>query len=229
MDRYLRAYFDKDLQPNRAQHLIVSDSKHLFYYDKDEVVRYQKKELDARTCGNRKLVTRIVAIDEDTGVLYGELRPRDEKQDLVGFLARAWARKSRHPMRGFPKKLHVPSRVMSDESMAKDVAWCADLGGVTVCPSPGGFGPATVASREYERQLMSAGAGNGSFVLMAALSAAQEISYLACSNAAAAFGKHWEEVAGPPKNALDAFDGMYENKGGWRLEEFERFIVADGT
>jgi hypothetical protein len=229
MDRYLRAYFDKGLKPNRAQHLVVSDSKHLFFYEKDEVIRYQKKDLDQRTCGTRQMVTRVIAIDEDTGVLYGELWPREDQLDLVGFLARAWARKDSHPMRGFPSIIYAPSRVLEDKRLSEEALWCASIGGSEVRPALGGFGPATVAAREYERRLQCAGAGDGEFVLRAAHLAAQHISYLACANAASAFAKQWADVAGPPMDALQRFDGAYDERGAWRMDDFERGIVTDGT
>lgn len=231
MDRYLRAIFDKGMKPNRAHHLVVSDSKHLFFYEKDEVIRYQKKELDPRTCGTRRMLSRLVTIDEDTGVLYGELWPRDEELDIVGFLARSWARKSNHPMRGFPSFLYASSRVLNDKRLANDLESCALIGNVQVHPAPGGFGPSTVAAREYERQLQyaGAGAGDGRFVLSAAHLAAQEISLLACSNAAAVFATQWSAVEGPSSDALARFDAFYVEPGAWRLGDFERFIVADGT
>lgn len=229
MERYMRAYLDKNLKPNRAQHLVVSDSKHLFFYEKDEVIRYQKKDLDHRTSGTRQMVTRLIAIDEDTGVLYGELWPRDESLDLVGFLARAWARKEKHPLRGFPSTIYVPSRVLDDKRLSEEVSWCASIAGALIRPAPGGFGAATVAAREYERRLQYAGAGDGKFVLRAAHMAAQEISYLACGNAASMFGKQWQEVSGPPADAIGKFDAAYEERGAWRMDDFARFIVADGT
>lgn len=232
MERYLRAFFDAGKKPNRAQHLVVSDSKHLFFYEKDELIKYQKKDLDPRTCGKREMLTRVIAIDEDTGVFYAELWPRSDPIDLVGFLARSWSRKRAHPLRGFPSILYVPRRVLADERMAREVSWSASVGGSVVLPSPSGFGPATVAAREYERQLLSpllTGSVTAELPLSVACSAAQEISLLACGNSIAYFREHWSMVKGPSVSALGKFDAAYEVNGSWRLKEFERFIVPDGT
>lgn len=220
MEKFLRAYLDRSLLPNRVQHLVVSDSKHLYFRKSDEVVAYQKKELDPRTCGNRCMLTRLIAIDEDTGVFYGELSPRDEPIDLVGFLARTWSAKPHHPMRGFPEILVVPSVVLNNEGLRDQISCAIHISGAQLEKAAGGFGPATVAAREYERQLMYAGAAVGKLNLVSTSLASQEISLLGCSNSYAVFGKAWEKVSGMSDDAKARFDELYEPHGAWRLDEF---------
>lgn len=55
-------------RPGREQNLIVSHSKH-WYAAKDGTLRYQQKDLDERTCGPKKLLTRFIVSDVDTGTV----------------------------------------------------------------------------------------------------------------------------------------------------------------
>lgn len=152
--KYLDGYFGSfSLTANRLQQLVVTDSKHLFCMGDGEKIRYQQKELDHRTCGNRVMLTKVIAVDIDTGVFYGELHPRPERLDLVGFLARAWATKDRTPMRGAPRLLSVPHRVVESEDLLDDVRFVAELSDTRLVPGQGGFSQATSATREYERQV----------------------------------------------------------------------------
>lgn len=226
MDKFIRAYFDKSLRPNRSQHLVVSDSKRLFYRLSDERVGYQKKALDPRTCGPRKMLTRVIAADEDTGLIYAELWPRDEALDLVGFLARAWATKDRNPMRGYPEVLNVPAAVSDDPDLADQVQYMARLSGARLAPTRSGFGPAAVAAREYERALLSAGAGTERFVLLGAQMAAAAISALASASSLAVFGGAWDEVQAMNESAIAEVDRLYDPVGAWRTDPFSFVSVV---
>lgn len=229
MDPMIRAMFDKNIRPNRAQYLVVSDSKHLFLRGDHEQIDHQKKELDPRTCGSRKMVTRLIAVDEDTGVFYGELWPRDEI-DLIGFLARAWSTKDKHPMRGSPELLYVPGAVAQNKELLEQVRIMARFRGAMLEPSPAGFGPATVACREYERSLLHHGAGaydkSGRMPLMVAHQAANLLSMMACFSAIQAFDKHWSKVDPMSEHAIREIDGLYDPIGAWRQHEFASFIQA---
>jgi hypothetical protein len=225
MDRYIRAYFDKSIRANRCQHLIVSDSKHLYIKGDMEEICYQKKDLDHRTCGNRQMVTRVIAIDEDTGIFYAELWPRDERLDLIGFLGRAWAKKKDTPLRGVPAQLLIPKRVSEDEILSCDVRAIAELAGVHLGPAPGGFGPATVACREYERALVNAGAGRRGMVLRATHMGAGLFSAMACHGAIHAFERHWVDVPELPASIYEHLDQEYVESAAWRLGDFEEVIV----
>lgn len=225
MDRALRAMFNKSLRPNRVQHLVVSDSKHFYFRETDQVLGYQKKELDPRTCGNRKMLTRQIVIDEDTGVLYGELTPCHDV-DLLGFLARAWAAKKDHPMRGFPASIHVPRNVLKTEQLAADLRWMAALGGVTVSSATGGFGPPTVAAREYERELLNL-LRDGRSTLSTADAAASVISLLACCNAATAFREAWRAVQPMDPATIRRIDDEYTTPACWRSNLFSFVLGPD--
>lgn len=226
MDQIMRAFWDKSLKVNRVQHLVVSDSKHIFLKGEREEIGFQKKDLDHRTCGNRKMVTRVIAFDEDSGVFYAELWPRDELLDLVGFLGRAWAEKNSHPMMGCPSELCVPARVLEDQHLREQVEFVSKLASVPITRAAGGFGPTTVACREYERQISSTCAMYDGGVLRLIHLSAQELSYLACSNAIIAFREHWKDAKPMDKHLFATFDGLYDPPGGWRGGDFEKIVKS---
>ena len=225
MDRAIRAMFDKSLKPNRAHHLLISDSKHLYYRDSDEVICHQKKELDPRTCGHRKMLTRTIVIDEDTGLFYGEMNPREDEIDLVGFLARAWAAKTDHPMRGFPSTLYAPSSVLKNEQLKGDLAWLSKQGGFAIHPAPSGFGPSAVAARGYESSVVSMGVHAGKAVLRVLDMAAHLISLVGSGKASYGFKEAWQATAPIDAATMRLIDGLYKTPGSWRSGDFS-FVLS---
>jgi hypothetical protein len=224
MSYYAKAIFDKSARPNRCQHLVVSDSRHLYLKGGHEELGYQKKELDPRTCGNRRMVTRLIAVDEDTGAFYGELWPRGVELDLSGFLGRAWARKKDFGFHGVPGVLLIPARVSEDRQLMAGVVDLARVAGVDIGPAPGGWGPATNACKEFERTIL-----NGSLLeapLVAVQMASALISSVASFNSLQAFSDHWKSIPEMPESVFKYLDGMYVEPGDWRLGQFERVMAA---
>lgn len=224
MDKFIKAILGQPIKPNRVQHLVVSDSKHLYLRQKDEFIGYQQKALDPRTCGSRKMLKRLIAVDEETGVFYGELWPRDEPLDLVGFFARAWASKRELPLRGFPQTLCVPAAALADSDLECQIRAVVALGGIQLERAASGFGPTTVAAREYERQICQSGAYAVKFPLRLAHMASESLSLCACHKSCLAFAAAWESIPGLSPDVIRKFDSMYDPPGDWRSGDFSKLL-----
>jgi hypothetical protein len=223
MDRFLRAVIDAPVFPNREHYLLISDSKHLFFSGEYETVKYQKKELDPRTCGKRTILTRYVVVDVATGALYAEAWPRGEEIDLAGFLVRAWAKKRDHPMKGAPRLLGIPAAVNKNEGQMREIRFVCDRTGTHLSDIESGFGAGTVALREYERIISSN--VHESPTLDALLRCANMLSYVASGRASDLYTKQWEQVTPLTEEFLSQMDAAYDQPNYWRRAPFDRFII----
>jgi hypothetical protein len=206
--------------PGREQNLLISDSRHL-YLLKDGTLRYQQKELDARTAGARTLITRYVLLDVDTGVVYGECRPAGDK-DLAGFLARAWHVKPDHPMQGLPEQLNIPQLVREDSDYWADMRRLVAWGGFRLDALPGGFAAGIHAVKRFEQRVESTlhyGPDPG-----VDIDIVQRMSALISSTVGDYFSRtwtdRWRERPPAPPEFFSKIDALYTEPGGWRRGEF---------
>jgi len=79
-------HWDVHAELGREHSLFVSQSRYL-YCLKDGTLKYQRKPIDPRVPG-KALLMRLVLLDSDSGILYGEYHGQAEV-DLLGFIARA--------------------------------------------------------------------------------------------------------------------------------------------
>lgn len=224
MSYFIRAFFDDKLTPNREQLFVVSDSRHIYCAGKKELLHYQKKELDPRTCGDRRIMlTRLIAVDVDTGVFYGEMHPRDLPLPLGSFLARAWAPKKDSLLHGIPAKLLLPSRIHTSPELMQEVLDVTRIVHTQIGYMEGGFGPATVAAREFERTVQSYGTGHSFYVNLAA---AAVFSAKACENAQMTSQNKWEAMKPVEQSFIEAMDQRFAGPAGWRSDPFARFVLT---
>jgi len=109
-----------------AQGLLIAESKHR-YFIKNGDLRYSQKPL---TNGSSKNRIRIYLIgDEQTNAFYAEMDPVSQPVDVMGFLARAWYRKTWHFFQGYPRQLSVSKSLMQDPVIRNDITFiCRELG-----------------------------------------------------------------------------------------------------
>jgi len=140
---------------NAEQNLFVGICKH-HYLTSTGLVRHQTKPLEPRDRSGRILLTRMIAYDAGTGVLYGEIRTPDGANDVIGFLARAWSSKPDHPMHGLPARLNV-ARTLKVRHR-QDVERLCRVAGVAVGLLAAGFGSGSGhAAAGLDRQLDAIG------------------------------------------------------------------------
>ena len=139
--------------PGREQNLFIGQMKHLHVL-KDGLLKYQKKELDARASG-KSLITRFLIFDLDSMMAYGECHSDETKHDLSGFLARAWSAKPDHPMHGIPTVLNVPRVVFKNEGYRADIEGITRTTGITIGALPTGFGEGVHAIKRFDEHVRS--------------------------------------------------------------------------
>lgn len=225
----IREFLGERAVPNRLQQIAVTDSKHLYCSGADSQIHYQKKDLDPRTCGRRVMLSKIIAVDVDTAVFYAELYPRQGKPDLVGFMARAWANKTNHPMRGAPKTLSVPPKLYENPELIAQVRYCARAAGVHVVGFRDGYLEVGAAARAFEREIRSCGwqFENGPWTPNHVLHGAPEISAMACMDCVETFKEKWQQTVPVTKEFLAEIDKCYEPTGAWRkLGPLGRLILC---
>lgn len=212
--------------PGREQNLLIGTSKHL-YLTQGGQLRSQQKAIDPRLPGKKQLLTRFVLLDVDTGTLYGEYFGDYLKPDLAGFLARAWAVKSKHPMRGVPKKLNVPKIALSDEEYRSDLHTLKNVAAFEIGQLPSGFSAGTHAIREYDRQVSSLfWRANDPITITAVHALSAILGRDASSGMSAIWEEAWQAVPAPPAVFFDVVDNLYTEIGAWRLGESK--LILDG-
>lgn len=211
--------FDPQTRPNRHQTLFVSLSKHL-YLTKDDSVKRQDKDLDPHTCGERRLLKRYVILDVDTGQVYGEYHEAGQApHDLLGFLARAWARKKHNHMHGLPSQLNIPQSVWNDDDAASALREVSGFD-VMLAPTQGGFGGGIHAVRNFEKRAYelkwSMASGDKlpfKFIQMASAIIGQKAS----SSDSPIWHSRWDEVPEVPLAFTAMMDARYEIPKAWSL------------
>lgn len=209
--------------PAREQNLIISTSKHL-YATKDELLRYQQKEIDPRLPGAKTLLTRFVLLDVDTGVAYCEVHPAPDGVDLLGFLARAWSDKPDHPMRGFPQKINVPKIAMADPEIVTDLKILQHFGGFEIDALPAGFAAGIHAVKKFEFYIRDMVYRSSHLSLYSIIEHSATISFFTSSEASCMSKEPWAAVDGPDTSFTQAIDDLYDPLGGWRLDEYEAVL-----
>lgn len=224
MNNVFMNHWRKDAGPARMQNLFISLSKHL-YCLKDGTLRYQQRELDPRLPG-KALLMRLVLLDTDTGTLYGEYQEREDV-DLMGFLARAWAKKPQHPMRGLPYLLNVPRIVHSTPSLLEDVQDIWDITHVNIGELPSGFSAGIHAVKEFERAMDSQlwlGTDGPHPDLAIAQACSALLSAVASNSLSHTWKQAWAEIAAPAPEILARIDACYEPSGAWRTGPFRAVL-----
>lgn len=98
--------------PNHVHQLVISVSKNFYLDEKENILRYQKKDMNVSLASLEKAKKRHMIIysirDHCSGVFYSEIsfapkifRPQD-------FLSRAWGIKEDYDFRGIPDCLTIP-------------------------------------------------------------------------------------------------------------------------
>lgn len=216
-------------QPGREQNLFVSHSKHLYLTGKDLQLRSQKKELDPRLPGNRCMLRRLVLLDVDTGVLYGEMHLLDGRKDLAGFLARAWHVKPNCPMRGLPRQLNVPKSLWNDGELREDLRRLQGWGGFEVGDLPGGFAAGVHAVKQFEREVEDLlWRGNDQYApdFRLLTMGSGVLSMQAAAFACHTWRERWERVPPPPDEFFRNVDLLWDPMGAWRSGDHK--VVLDG-
>ena len=209
--------YDPDARPNREQALFISQSKHL-YLTKDGSLKRQDKELDPRTCGDKRLLTRYVALDVDTSQVYGEYHEAGEGQeDLLGFLARAWAKKPQNRMHGLPSKLNVPLVVSKNEVFAQMLR-AVEPFGVVLGRSQGGFNAGIHAVKSFEQRAyeMTWATKPGDKLPFVAIQMASAIIGQQASSAMAhVWQEQWDALPEVPESFVAMVDACYKTPKAW--------------
>ena len=201
-------WMNPNARVNREHNLFVSESKHL-YVDAKGAVCHQKKPLDRRTCGSRKIVTRLLVLDVDSGAMYGELHDDETAGQLADFLLRAWHPKTWHFFRGVPEMLNVPAKVLDDRTRMEELQVITNPAGIGwIGPLPGGFAAGVHALRNYENQVMKSlwlhkGLGLGVLQQLSALN-----SYGAAGSAHSN-PESWDQARPLPIEAKQAVQAHY--------------------
>ncbi len=214
--------------PGREQNLFISQSKHL-YLTKSGHLRRQAKPLDPRLPGAKRLLTRLVVLDVDTGSVYGEYHEQETAKDLIGFLARAWSKKALHPMQGVPQILNVPAIALKDEAYRADLQFALrHAAGLQFGDLPSGFSAGVHALKQLERGVESLlyRATEGEVDLYLVHMTSGVVSREASNALSHRWSEKWEAVAPLDARFLAAVDALYEEPGAWRAGAFE--IVLQG-
>lgn len=219
--------FKKARGPNREQNLFISLSKHL-YLTKDGNLRRQEKPIDPRLPGKKTLLTRLIILDVDTGSVYGEYHDSESAKDLIGFLARAWSKKAKHPMKGIPEILNVPDIALKDKTYRNDLEFAVQHTPVKIGTLPSGFSGGVHAVKQLERCVESLmwrrNDGQVSLDMIHMTSAL--ISLEASNSLSHMWNDKWEKMESADSHFLTAVDELYELPGAWRRGLFE--IVLNG-
>jgi len=219
--------------PNREQNLLIGISKHL-YFLKDGSLKYQQKIIDERLPGNKRLITRFVLLDVDTGTVYGECHEASAAKDLIGFLARAWAKKPNHPMRGFPGILNTPKIVRTDSQYAADVDFVLRHSNLQIGDLPSGFTAGIHAVKQFDTEVKSLIWGTVVRDMPPPdIFMVQACSALVSANASNFFSYTWQEkwnaIEQPSQSFFDAVDKLYESIGAWRDGPYDLILNGMNT
>lgn len=221
------------LEPNRVHNLFIGAHKHL-YCLMDGTVRYQKAPLDARTCGKKRLLTRYLLLDVDTGVFYAEYHLADEPKDLICFLARAWAVKDKHAMRGLPRILNVPALVEKDAEYRSDLSRIQGWTDIAIGELPSGFSAGVHAIKQFDTtSLQVLWSRERALGVAVSIEDLQMLSGLLSAQASLRplfrWKAKWAAVAPPPQDLYERINGLYdyaEDGDNWNTGPFE--AVIDG-
>jgi hypothetical protein len=147
--------------------------------------------------------------------------------DLIGFLARAWSKKTIHPMRGVPLQLNVPKAVLEDQSMRGDLHLLAKVAAFTIAPLPAGFAAGIHAVKQFELETQSLiWSIDGEVDIGFIHTVSAVISQRASNALSGIWVKAWDTVQAPSDSFTTWVDAQYETIGGWRLGSFE--VVLNG-
>jgi hypothetical protein len=224
MTRYSHMFGPKP-KPAQQQNLMISTSKHL-YLTKAGLLKYQQKEIDHRLAGTKTLLVRLVLLDVETCVIYGEVRPSDEDIDLLGFLARAWSVKPNHPMQGFPKQLNLPKVALTESALTQDIDLLASWSRCALGKIPSGFAAGIHAVKSYEKHLKDLLCMGAEIDTSIINSLSASISFLASPDWAQRSFNDWKEVPAPSASFTQMIDDQYDPAGAWRLDEFAKIFQS---
>lgn len=213
-----------DAHPAREQNLFISISKHLHCL-KDQTLKYQSTPIDPRIPG-KSLLVRLILLDVDTGVFYGEFQENDDA-DLLGFLARAWSDKADHPMRGFPDVLNLPRAINSSTVYIEALHYIQAAAPLDFGEMPSGFKAGIHAVKQFEKQVIETMWLDGQPIALGvaqALSASH--SKMACWGARS-WNDAWSQVPSLTPDILAHFDAAYDPVGAWRKDRYEHVLNND--
>jgi len=120
---------------NRQHNLLVSPSARLFVNGEGNVRMIDPKR--HRDGDGLRALQRVIVLDVDSGLAYGELHVRVTQKVLAGVLYRAWVKKPAHAMFGMPDRLCMaqPTPANHTGPLWKKLP----AAGIPVGPLPGGF------------------------------------------------------------------------------------------
>lgn len=215
--------------PNRSQNVLITSCKHLHLLKNDRL-RYQRKPLDPRTSGNKRLLHMLMAIDRDTRVYYGEVHTQETFKDIAGFLTRAWSRKYLHPMWGVPHEVNLPRLAYEDKDIHSDIFDMAEYCQFYQGRLPGGFNAGIHSLRIFEDRLLSAGWDRDGEPREITLDMAQALSGVCTAQSGSIWSAAWDDpelcIRPLPQIWLDHIDELYKPAGGWREGNWD--LVLNG-
>lgn len=223
MNKSFFSLYNSNARPAREQNLFVGLSKHL-YCLADGTLKHQKKPIDPRIPGSKRLITRFVLLDTDTGTVYGEVHAPETSKDLAGFLARAWSKKAAHPMKGIPSILNIPQSVHKDSDYAEDMRKIQSWAGISVGELPSGFAAGVHAVKQFERSvgsLLWRASDMEPADIFIAKACSAVLSVEASGTSAFLWKERWDQVAEPDDAFFAAIDKLYTSEGAWRLAPFD--------
>lgn len=208
---------------NENHNLFVLPSKHMFLSAKG-LVRRQSSPIQWKARQGDSRLTNMIVMDEATSVFYAELRTSDEKDDVLGFLARAWSVKPDHPMHGVPRTLNIsPSLKVG---ITRPIKALCQANGIAVGSNPKGFASGVAqATAQLERVIAEASVAASKLRETGWLKACSAaISRDACQVAANVTQESWSEIPAPDHE----FFAWIDQKIGpsWREEPWN--FVLDG-
>jgi len=224
IEKEVNCTFNNEAYPNREQHLLVSLAKH-WRLLKDGSLKYQKSPISPATTDPDQLVYLLAAYDVDTGAFYSEPHDSETKDDLLGFLTRAWHKKIDHPMHGVPQRLNIPRKLEKENAVQHDIEQLIAGLGVVIGSPPSGFQGGIHTIRLMSNKLLDllyfASSGNKRITLFDA----QRSSALLTSTSGFISQHHWFEPRMPIVDLgaewLSYMDSIYEPEGSWRLSPFD--------
>ena len=229
MSNVLYAHYRAGARPAREQNLFISLSKH-HYCLSDGTLKYQNKPIDPRIPGKR-LITRFVLLDVDTGTVYGECHTEEGGKDIAGFLARAWAKKPDHPMRGIPSILNVPLVALKDPDYRQDLDLLVNLTGLSIGELPAGFAGGIHAVKAFDKAVDSLFwlSKDKKPNLLSAQACSALLSAEASNSFSHTWNQQWEAIQPPPDSFFSAIDSLYKEPGEWRLSPFDNVLNGLAT
>lgn len=214
--------FNPPYRPNREQNLLVGYCKHWFR-TRDGALKYQKKVLDPRLAAGRELIKRLVVMDVDTGIYYGELHGTETASDVTGFLARAWSVKADHPLRGVPSQLNVSSAERKASGTWEQLCSLSEALSLKVGRLPSGFTAGAHAAKGIEAEIesVSFALGEKPLTIWTLQAMASLLSAKASCQSIFSFGHSYESVPGLPAAFATLLDQRSPPLGDWRSGPFK--------